>query len=1209
MKVNLFLIFAFITGSHAHSLAQKVNLKVKNAKLEEVFNHISKQTNLRFLYDSDVIKNADKVSLSASDMTIESALDKVLSKPGFSYKIIATTVSVNYKPVEVGEKEGAKDVVQQNKVRGTVKDTQGRVLSGATVTVEGSSLTTTTNDEGVFEINAAPNATLVVTYVGHRDGSIAVNNKSNLAVVLTEVASEIAGIDVVATGYQTLNRKFFTGAATRVSAKEAERAGVPDISRMLEGQVAGLNLQNVSGTFGAAPKIRIRGATSLSGDNKPLWVVDGIILEDVVNISNEALSTGDMNTLLGSSVAGLNADDIESFSILKDAAATAMYGARAMNGVIVVNTKKGTLTDGKPIVSYTGNFSSYIKPRYSEFDVMTSYDQMAVMIELRNKGFLQIPSASRGSTGGVFYKMYNALYNYDPITNQYGLRHDSKSQSDFLSRYANANTDWFDLLFKSSVVQEHSVSIQSGTEKSQSYSSVSYMNDPGMTLGNNVKRFTGNFRTNYKFNDRFKAELLGNGSIRQQTAPGSQNMESDPVYGSYYRGYDINPYNYALSTSRLITPFDENGKREYFVRDYAPFNILNEIENNYAELSMIDFKVQGGFTYEFLKDLKYSINGAFRYTKTENELFLKEGSNYVQSWRMMDDATVVGSNGRLYKDPDFPNELPVSVLPEGGFYNISSDNLKFYYFRQDLEYDKEFNEDNSINLFATMEMKTTDRQAKFFDGPGYQYENGGLVAPFYKYYKQGREEGKPPYGMGYNNDRWVGYSMRAAYAYKNRYRLNATGRYDGSNKMGKSRTARWLPTWNVSGAWLVDEEDFWPENTYVSTLGLRATYGMVASMGNATNSAAVFYNQIARRREIVDQETLTYLSSLENSELTWEKMKEFNLGIDMTLINNKINLTVDIYDRRNYDLLGSIQTSGIDGQFRKTANYANMKSNGVEVTIAGKPISKNDFHWNTRFNFALNKNKITKLDINPNIWRGVSNTGGAVEGYPQRGLFSIQYDGLNPDYGYPTFIGIDGLKTTYIDLQSQTLDYLKYEGSIEPTFTGGFYNSLNYKGFTLSGLFTFSAGNKLRLKPTISAYYNDMSVMTKDMLNRWIMPGDENKTNIPALLDPLSVTDIRSSTGSQVNVSYPYNAYNYSTERVVNGHYIKLKQVSLGYALPKRWISSAKLNNASFNLVANNLWTILADKRLNGQDPEFFASGGVALPTPRQITLSLKLGF
>lgn len=1204
MKVYIFILLASMQMVVARTSAQNISINVNNAKLEDVFKTISNQSQYKFLYNDEVLTKSSRVSLSIKNAALNDVLNKILSEELYEYKIMANTVLISLATPKAGSSS-----VLQTRATGTVVDAQGSPLGNVSISVVGTNTATMTDKDGKFQIQANIGNTIEARYVGYKSSRVTLSNLNNIRIVLTTDESNIEEVQVVATGYQNLNRKFFTGATTRIDAKDAERAGVPDISRMLEGQVAGVSVQNVSGTFGAAPKIRVRGATSLSGDNKPLWVIDGIILEDVVNISNEALSTGDMSTLLGSSVAGLNPDDIESFNVLRDAAATAMFGARAMNGVIVVTTKKGRQTDGKPVVSYTGNFTTYQKPNYADFDVMSSYDQMAVMIELKNKGYFQIPSASRGANGGVFYKMYNMFYDYDEVTGTFALRNDKQSQIDFLSRYANANTDWFDLLFQSSIMQEHSLSVQSGTERSQNYTSVSYMNDPGMTIGNDVKRFTGNFRSNYKFSDKLRGEIIGNGSIRDQSAPGTQNIQSDPVYGSYYRGYDINPYNFALSTSRLITPFDENGNREYFVRDYAPFNILTEMENNYANLSMIDFKIQGGLTYEFIKDLKYSVNGAFRYTKSENELYMKEGSNYVQSWRAMNDATIVGSNDKLYSDPDLPNELPISVLPEGGFYNTSSDNMKFYYFRQDLEFDKQFNDDHSINIFATMEMKTTDRQAKFSDGVGYQFENGGLVAPHYKYFKQAREEGKPYFGMGYNKDRWVGYSMRAAYSFQEKYRINATGRYDGSNKMGKSRTARWLPTWNVSGAWDIDRESFWPTNDYLSALSVRATYGMVASMGNATNSSAVFYNQIARRREIVDQETLTYISSLENSELTWEKMKEFNIGFDLGLFANKVDVNLDIYKRDNYDLLGSIQTSGIDGQFTKVANYADMKSRGVELTIAGNPVVNDNFRWRTRFNFGYNTNEITRLDINPNIWRAVSNTGGAVEGYSQRSLFSIQFDGLDPNYGFPTFIGTDGLKTSYISLQSQTLDYLKYEGPVEPTFTGGFYNSLSYKGFTLTNLFTFSTGNKLRLRPTIAASYSDMSVMTKDMLDRWIMPGDEAFTSIPALLDPISATYITNSTGGQVNSSYPYNAYNYSTERVVDGGYLKLKQITLGYSLPKVWLQSTKIANASLNLVGNNLWTIIADERLRGQDPEFYASGGVALPTLRQFTLSLRVGF
>lgn len=476
MKISTCLLFAFVTGVHAKSTAQKVTLNMRNARIEEALSAISKQSHLRVLYSENLNSKA-RISVNVKNASVEEALNAVLKANNIEYKIIANTISVNSNlknfsltvPVEV----------QQQSISGTVKDKDGKELSGATITVKGTSVSTQTDEQGRFKINAPLNSTLVVRYIGYAGAEISVGGRTTVPIILKSLDNQLDVVDVVATGYQNIDRKFFTGSATRVDAKDAERAGVPDVSRMLEGQVAGVSLQNVSGTFGAAPKIRVRGATSLSGDNKPLWVIDGIILEDVVNISNEQLSTGDMNTLLGSSVAGLNPDDIESFNILKDAAATAMYGARAMNGVIVVTTKKGKVSEGKPHVSYTGNFTSYIKPSYNNFDVMTSYDQMAVMIELKNKGYYQIPSASRGANGGVFYKMYNKLYEYDETTKTYGLRNDAPSQVDFLTRYANANTDWFDLLFKNSFVQEHSLSVSSGTEKTQNYSSVSYLKDQG----------------------------------------------------------------------------------------------------------------------------------------------------------------------------------------------------------------------------------------------------------------------------------------------------------------------------------------------------------------------------------------------------------------------------------------------------------------------------------------------------------------------------------------------------------------------------------------------------------------------------------------------------------------------------------------------------------------------------------------------------------
>jgi len=1195
----------------AIGMAQSINLNKKNTELPEIFTELGRQSGYQFFYNERLLEKASRVNVKITNGTLDEALKLCFKNQPFSYEILDKTVIIKEKKQSFIDK--ISDFFGQIKIAGRITDQKGSPIPGAVIREKGKTTATTTNERGEYQISVAENATLVVSFIGYKNQEIAVNGKTTINITLLEDSNELKEVNVVSTGYQTMDRKLFTGSSVKVLAKDAERSGVPDVSRMLEGQVAGVSVQNVSGTFGAAPKIRIRGATSLSGENKPLWVVDGIILEDVVNISNEALSTGDANTLIGSSVAGLNPDDIESFTILKDAAATALYGARAMNGVIVVTTKKGRNTEGQPSINYSSTFTTYLKPNYKQFDIMNSAEQMSVMLEMENKGYFNHSQISRSKTGGIFYKMYNQMYDYDPATDSYALKNTMQDRENFLQRYTSANTNWFDVLFKNSLLQEHSVSVNTGGARSQSYFSTSYTNDNGQTIGDKVKRYTVNFRNNFKVNDKLSFEFLANASIRDQQAPGTLTRASDAVYGSYSRDFDINPYSYSLNTSRLITPYDENGNPEFFVRNYAPFNIINELEKNYIKLNVLDIKVQGGVKYKIIPELTYSIDGAYRYAKTTRQHYIKEGSNMAETFRANADATIAEGNDFLYADPDNPNQLPVVVLPDGGFFNTTENGITNFYMRQNLEYNNTINSVHKLNFFGSVELRYTDRQATQFDGIGYQYENGGLVNPNYRYFKKMIEGGDPYFSMNYNYDRFFAGMFRGAYAYKNKYSVNATVRYDGSNLMGKSKVARWLPTWNISGAWDIDQESFFnTSNKILTSARVRATYGLVASLGNATNSAPVFYNQITRRPYENEKEAAIYLSSLANKNLTWEKLYELNLGTDLTFLQDRMNLTVDVYKRNIFDLIGNLRTSGIGGQYTKTANYGKMEAHGLEVTLGGVPITREKgFKWRTQVNFGLNKNKVTELEVNQNIWTLVRAEGAPLEGKSPRGLYSLQFAGLNPEYGFPTFIGANGKPSPYVELQSDDVEYLKYHGPVDPTFTGGYYNQFIYKNFTLSALITFAAGNYVRLQPTFADAYSDMDALSRDITDRWIMPGDEKYTNIPSILDQLTSTNfvINPNTGLAVNSRYPYNAYNYSTERVAKGDFIRLKNISVGYQFPKAMISKLGLNNLQLALVGNNIALLYSDKKLNGADPEFFNNGGVAMPIPKQYTLSLKVGF
>jgi TonB-linked SusC/RagA family outer membrane protein len=1081
-------------------------------------------------------------------------------------------------------------------VKGRVADAKNAPLAGVTIKVDGSDRAAATNANGEFDLGRIKkSATLTVSMVGYK--TIQVKVKESLSIELTESAASLD--EVVVTGFQNIDKKKFTGAAVTLKADEIKLDGIADVSRMLEGRAAGVSVQNVSSTFGSAPKLRIRGATSINGENKPLWVVDGVVLEDLVNISNDQLSSGDPTTLLGSSVAGINVNDIETFDILKDAAATALYGARAMNGVVVITTKKGKT--GKPVINYTGNFSSQFKPNYGDFNIMNSAQQMSVFAELERKGFLNI-DVLNGGNYGVYGKYYNLIN--DTLNGGFALPNTPEAKQAFLTRYAKANTDWFDILFRQSLIQEHSLSISTGTDKSQSFFSTSFYRDNGWTVADDVKRFTLNFRNNYNFSDKLNAGFLTTASYRQQHAPGTVSRVGNVVTGGFTREFDINPFSYGLNTNRAITAYEENGDREYFTRNFAPFNILTELENNRLNINVIDLKLQGELGYKFNKHLKYDFIGAIRYVRSTREHEVTENSNMANAYRAAENATIRENNPFLYQDPEKPASEKVVVLPYGGFYNRVEDQLLNYDLRNSLNYTNTLNEKHNINLLLGQQVKFSDRQNASSMGYGYQYESGGVASPDFRILKQVIENNFPYYGMSKDFDRFAAFYFNAQYTYDRKYNFYGTVRYDGSNRLGAARTARWLPTWSFGGSWNIDQEDFMMHANAIDFLKLRASYGLTASLGPATNSNIVLRNINQHRPYLTDVETVILVEHLANDNLTWEKNYSTNIGLDGSLYNNRLNFSLDVYTRNSFDLITVFKTSGIGGEQLKAANNADLTSKGVELLLGGQIVKTKDWSWKSNVTVGYNTTKITNTKDFPRIFDLIKAEGGNLEGYSVNGLFSIKYKGLNPSTGVPEFISDDGKQSSGIYMQSDSTQYLQYEGPVDPTFTGGFNNTISWKAFTLNIFITYQAGNKIRLSPAFSESYSEWSATPKEFYDRWQMPGDQNTTSVPSILDQLYRSK-QSSSGA-----YPYINYNYSTERVASGDFIRLKSVSFSYQLPSSMLArTGFLKNASVTLAAINPWLIYSDKKLEGQDPEFFNTGGVAQPIQRQVTLSLKAGL
>ena len=1061
---------------------------------------------------------------------------------------------------------------------------------GATVVVKGSTTVGTLTDmDGKFQLSNIPEGAklLVVSYVGMKPKEVQI--KSNVKVLLETDAQLLD--EVVVTGMTKVDKRLFTGASVRVEGDAVKMDGMADASRALDGKAAGVSVQNVSGTFGAAPKINVRGATSIYGNSKPLWVVDGVVLEDVVEVDADALSSGDASTLISSAIAGLNSDDIESFQILKDGSATSIYGARAMAGVIVITTKKGKA--GVSRISYTGEFTTRMKPKYRDFNIMNSQDQMAVYQEMQQKGWLNLADIAVASESGVYGKMYDMINNGE-------LLNTTAAKNNFLRGAEYQNTDWFDELFNTNLMQSHAVSMSSGNDKSSYYASVSALLDPGWTEQSKVNRYTANLNASYNILDNLKLNLITNGSYRKQRAPGTLSKDVDVVSGEVKRDFDINPYSFALNSSRVLNP------REYYKRNYADFNIHNELDNNYIDLNVVDLKFQLDLRYKPIRELELAALGAIQIQTTSQEHNITDFSNQAMAYRTMPTTTIRDKNPFLYTDPDNPYAIPITVLPQGGIYKRQDNKMYSNDLRLSASYNTVFKDKHIVNAYLGSEINSIDRDATWFRGWGLQYSMGEI--PFYAYevFKKGKEEGSDYYGISHMKDRSAAFFTNLTYSYKGKYTVNGTFRYEGTNKLGKSRSARWLPTWNVAAAWNIHEEEFFKNwSSVVSHMALKSSYSLTADRGPSwvTNSHVVISSNTPWRPSSSVSESGLSVVSLENEDLTYEKKHEFNIGLDLGFLNNRINFVFDWYKRNNYDLIGIVNTQGVGGEISKFGNVAAMKSRGAELTLSTKNIETKDFTWTTDLTYSHVKNEITDLENRSRVVDMVSGSGYAMKGYPVRSIFSFNYQGLNNE-GLPTFINQDE-QVTVSNINFQERDYLNhlvYEGSATPTDHGGLGNMFTYKNFKLNVFITYSWGNVVRLDPMFRSSYNDLTAMSKEYKNRWMVPGDENHTNIPVIA---SKRQLRQD--SQLNRSY--NAYNYSTARIAKGDFIRMKEISLTYDFKKEVIKRMKLSNLSLKLQATNLFLIYADKKLNGQDPEFINTGGVASPIPKQFTFTVRVGL
>ena len=1184
-----FLLLVSFVQVYGFSFSQKVTIIGEDLHVEDVFKQIEKQSDISFLYRVKDVEHLPKKSFNLKDVTIKSVLDRLFGDYDFQIEYTDDNYIIINKPVrqsrEIIEKnKNATNNVQQD-VKGKVVDKDsGQPLVGASVFIKGTSKGTLTNDQGEFELPDVEIGTvLLFAYTGFQRQEVKVVSHSFLNI---QLESDVGNIDeVVITGYQTIDKRTFTGSVGKVEPENLATAGFSDVGKSLQGMVAGVAVENTSGTFGTKSKIRIRGNSSISGNQEPLWVIDGVVLDDPVNVNPNQLYSGDAATMLSSAISGINPDDIEDIQILKDASATAMYGTQAVNGVIVVTTKKGRV--GETSISYKNNFTLGIKPTIQSFNVMNSKERMEFSEELYDKNLVDFTNMNQ--TYGAFGKLQHELSRKNITWNEY---------YDEIQRVKTYNTDWFDVLFRNSVNHEHSASLSTGNEKSQFYMSASYYRDNGQTVNQNTDRFSGNFKGNFNISDNFSITGTLYGSVRNQRLFGA--FDESESGGLPQRDYDINPYTYARTTSRAMRPYDDEGNLEYYRYNYAPFNIIHEMNNNFVDVALKEIRFQIDGLWKITENLNLSTILSARTTAAQSEHIATELSNVALSYRAMESVAIRDANGKLYNDPNDDNQFKISVLPRGGIVMLDNNQGEFYTLRNSINYKPVF-DDHSFDLMGGTEIRQRKYNKHGFTGYGLEYYRGLTASPDYRAIQRDQfaANSSPYYGMGLNIHREASFFANLAYSYKNRYNLTLSSRADGSNRLGTSERFRFLPIWVVGASWNIDDEQFLQHTDWLDYLKLRGSYGTRGNISGLGSPELLAYFGTTTRFNSDNIEEIINITAPDNPFMQWEKEKMANVALELGILN-RVSLSLEWYHRNNFDLIGNVQVSRVSGFNTRTMNWADMKNEGFEVTLNTQNIKTDNFTWSTLLTFGYNSNKVTRLQTNSAVVRQTVDRGAPLEGRPVTGLYSFKFATLDGD-GLPLFYTANGNLSNSFSRYSTNLDMLNYEGSREPLGSGGITNQFRYKGLEASFLFTYAYGNKVRLNPFFSKYYSDVMALDAELANRWTTPGDEEYTNIPRIVEAETRTKLVSANAE------PFMAYNRSDIRVASGSYIRLKNIMVAYEIPKEYTQKARINSLKVTAQAQNI-ALWADPKLRGQDPEAIVSG-VSIPAATSYTLGLMMNF
>ena len=1064
---------------------------------------------------------------------------------------------------------------QQRNISGVVLDGElkGETLVGATVAYKGASGTkgTITDQDGKFTISI-PSSTkaLTISYMGYETKTIAIQpNVDKYTITLSFARQNLD--EFVVTGYQQIDRRKLTSAVTTVNISEETVGAVKNIDQALAGQVAGLSSVAASGAPGAPMKIRIRGVSSINGVQEPLWVLDGIPMEgnEIPAIDN----LNDIDDIYQTSIAGLNPSDIENITVLKDAAATAIYGARAANGVIVITTKKGKT--GRPIVNFSSKLTYSPRASIDRLNLLNSNEKVNLELDLLGSQY-----DYRQHKGGVA-NILDELGEFDTFRNG-GWDALSAEAQQRINGLRGINTDWNDILFRDVFNQEYNVSVSGGSDNAHYYASVGYYNEQGTVKGVENDRYNATLKTDFKLND-----------ILTVGASVFANQRKQESYMTDAGGF-TNPVYYSRMANPYFEPYDKDGNYIYDTNvqgresEVPNFNIFEERANTSKERTDRSFMAIFDAIFKFNKNLKLTTQYGLQhdnYTLTRYA-----GHNSYAMRKVKEYATFMIDGERK------------SIFPDGGMNKQTEAHTDQWTWKAMLEWNNRFNNIHDLELMGGTEVRHTETNV--LTSSVYGYDKRTLTSQPVLFPTENIAKNYPLHEEGHTENAYVSWFATGSYTLLYRYTLGASVRFDGSDVFGVAKKYRYLPLYSLSGLWRAKEESFLRNIDWIDELSLRASYGL---QGNIDKNTSPYLIGTFDKTSVLPGyiENIISAENAPNPNLRWEKTRNVNIGLNLGVLNNRIRLNVDYYRRHSTDLISSRQLPLETGFASTTVNWASMENEGWEFAVNTSNIKTKRFSWTTSLNLGFNSNKILNESVAEN------STYPSREGYPVGAIFAYKTDGLDKD-GYPVFVGKEGERLTATEFfrlnrfGASTLSaeeqrgLYTYMGTEEPKCSGGFINTFELGDWQLNLNFMFNLGMKVRVQPSYSPTYFDRGQNTnKDILNRW------TTTNTGAKLPGLMV-----STAERANEYTHYSEYNtYSMLDiwVRNRNYCRLQSVRLAYRIPKSILAPIGISSASVSLEGRNLFVLSSDYD-NYLDPETMGNP-YAQPITRSFIFGLNVNF